>query len=85
MTFAGLTKRDGSFIVSREPIDDFKLEDLVGKYMKGNLWESVTGEMIMGEIFEITAATATSITGHLLYVGVCICFFISISRDLLFY
>lgn len=35
MTFAGLTKRDGSFIVSREPIDDFKLEDLVGKYIIG--------------------------------------------------
>ena len=35
MTFAGLTKRDGSFIVSREPIDDFKLEDLLGKYIIG--------------------------------------------------
>ncbi len=29
--FAGLTKRDGQFIVSREKITDFKLEDLYGK------------------------------------------------------
>lgn len=35
MTFAGLTKRDGSFIVSREPIENFKLEDLKGKYIIG--------------------------------------------------
>ena len=34
-TFAGLTKRDGSFIVSREKIDNFKLEDLKGKYVIG--------------------------------------------------
>ena len=33
MTFAGLTKRDGSFIVSRKKIDNFKLEDLKGKYI----------------------------------------------------
>ena len=31
-TFAGLTQKDGSFIVSREKIDDFKLSDLKGKY-----------------------------------------------------
>ncbi len=31
VSFAGLTKRDGQFIVSREKIDDFKLEDLYGK------------------------------------------------------
>lgn len=30
-SFAGLTKRDGQFIVSREKIDDFTLEDLKGK------------------------------------------------------
>lgn len=30
-TFAGLTKRDGQFIVSRKKIDKFKLEDLIGK------------------------------------------------------
>lgn len=35
VTFAGLTKRDGSFIVSREPIEDFTLEDLNGKYIIG--------------------------------------------------
>ena len=34
-TFAGLTKRDGSFIVSRTKIDNFKLEDLKGKYIIG--------------------------------------------------
>lgn len=34
-TFAGLTKKDGSFIVSREKIDNFKLEDLKGKYIIG--------------------------------------------------
>ena len=35
MTFAGLTKRDGAFIVSRNKIDDFSLEDLKGKYVIG--------------------------------------------------
>ncbi len=30
-TFAGLTKRDGQFIVSREKIDNFSLNDLKGK------------------------------------------------------
>ena len=30
-TFAGLTKRDGQFIVSRTKLDNFKLEDLIGK------------------------------------------------------
>jgi NitT/TauT family transport system substrate-binding protein len=35
MTFAGLTKRDGSFIVSREKIENFSLEDLKGKYIIG--------------------------------------------------
>lgn len=29
--FAGLTKRDGQFIVSRKKIDNFKIEDLIGK------------------------------------------------------
>ena len=35
MTFAGLTKRDGSFIVSRKPIDNFTLDNLKGKYIIG--------------------------------------------------
>ena len=35
VTFAGLTKRDGSFIVSREPIENFSLDDLKGKYIIG--------------------------------------------------
>lgn len=35
MTFAGLTKRDGSFIVARNEMKDFKLEDLEGKYIIG--------------------------------------------------
>ncbi len=30
-TFAGLTKRDGQFIVSRKKIDNFSLDDLIGK------------------------------------------------------
>ncbi len=30
-TFAGLTKRDGQFIVSRKKIDNFTMEDLIGK------------------------------------------------------
>ncbi|MBQ8892282.1 MAG: ABC transporter substrate-binding protein [Bacilli bacterium] len=37
-TFAGLTQKDGSFIVSREKIDNFKLEDLKGKnYIAGRV------------------------------------------------
>ena len=35
MTFAGLTKRDGSFIVSRKPIDNFTLDNLKVKYIIG--------------------------------------------------
>ena len=35
MTFAALTKRDGSFIVSREKIDNFTLDDLKGKNVIG--------------------------------------------------
>ena len=31
VTFAGLTKRDGQFIVSRNKIDNFKIEDLYNK------------------------------------------------------
>lgn len=30
-TFAGLTKRDGQFIISREKIENFEMKDLVGK------------------------------------------------------
>ena len=35
MTFAGLTQKDGSFLVSREKYDNFKLEDLKGKNVLG--------------------------------------------------
>ena len=35
MTFAGLTQRDGSFLVSRKKYDDFKLADLKGKSVIG--------------------------------------------------
>lgn len=31
VTFAGLTKRDGQFMVAREKIDNFSIEDLYGK------------------------------------------------------
>lgn len=34
-TFAQLTQKDGSFIVSREKINNFSLEDLRGKYIIG--------------------------------------------------
>lgn len=34
-TFAQLTQKDGSFLVSRENIKDFKIEDLKGKYIIG--------------------------------------------------
>ena len=34
-TFAQLTQKDGSFLVSREKIDNFKLDDLKGKYVIG--------------------------------------------------
>ena len=35
VSFAALTKRDGAFLVSREKIDNFTLEDLKGKYVIG--------------------------------------------------
>ncbi len=35
INFASLTKRDGSFIVAREPNPDFVLEDLIGKTIIG--------------------------------------------------
>lgn len=34
-TFAGLTQKDGSFIVSREKINNFNLNSLKGKYIIG--------------------------------------------------
>ena len=34
-TFAQLTQKDGSFIVAREKIDNFSLDDLRGKYIIG--------------------------------------------------
>lgn len=34
-TFAQLTQKDGSFIVAREPIDNFTLDDLRGKHIIG--------------------------------------------------
>lgn len=34
-TFAQLTQKDGSFLVSREKIDDFTLDHLKGKYVIG--------------------------------------------------
>ena len=35
MTFAGLTSKDGSFLVSREKIDNFKITDIIGKNIIG--------------------------------------------------
>lgn len=35
VTFAGLTKKDGSFIVSRKKYDNFKLSDMAGKSVVG--------------------------------------------------
>lgn len=35
MTFAGLTNKDGSFLVSREKIDNFTVKDLLGKNVIG--------------------------------------------------
>ena len=35
MTFAGLTQKDGSFLVSREKYENFTLDDLVGKTVLG--------------------------------------------------
>ena len=35
VTFAGLTKRDGSFIVAREKYDNFTLNDMKGKTIIG--------------------------------------------------
>ncbi|NLL44807.1 MAG: ABC transporter substrate-binding protein, partial [Mollicutes bacterium] len=35
VVFSGLTKRDGTFLVSRKKYDNFKLEDLKGSYIIG--------------------------------------------------
>ena len=35
INFAGMTKRDGSFLVSRTPIKDFKLNDISGEILGG--------------------------------------------------
>lgn len=35
VTFAGLTKRDGQFIVARKKIDNFSIEDMYGKEVLG--------------------------------------------------
>lgn len=34
-TFAQLTQKDGSFLISREKVKDFKIDDLKGKYVIG--------------------------------------------------
>lgn len=56
-TFAGLTKRDGQFIVSRTKIDNFKLENLIGKEVLGgrpggmpiiNFYNALKNENIKG-------------------------------------
>ena len=56
-TFAGLTKRDGQFIVSRTKLDNFKLEDLIGKEVLGgrpggmpiiNFYNALKNENIKG-------------------------------------
>lgn len=44
-TFAQLTKKDGSFLVSREKNDNFKIEDLKGKTIIGGR----TGVLIFGD------------------------------------
>jgi hypothetical protein len=45
--FGQLTKRDGSFLVSRTPQPNFKWEDLKGKYIriKDNGWGSTIDEI----------------------------------------
>lgn len=35
VNFAGLTKKDGSFLVAREKIDNFTINDLKGKHILG--------------------------------------------------
>ncbi len=35
VSFAGLTKRDGQFIISREKIDNFSLDNMIGKEVLG--------------------------------------------------
>ena len=35
VNFSGLTKRDGSFIVSREKYENFTLKDMIGKTVIG--------------------------------------------------
>lgn len=51
-TFAGLTKRDGTFLVAREPMEDFTLAELEGKTViggrKGGMPE-MTFEMVLRE------------------------------------
>ena len=42
VTFAALTKRDGAFLVSREKIDNFTLNDLKGKSVIGGAGDFVT-------------------------------------------
>lgn len=46
-TFAQLTKKDGSFLVSRKKIDDFKVTDLKGKTIVGGR----KGALILGDNF----------------------------------
>ena len=37
VTFAGLTKRDGSFIVSRDPIENFTLDNIQNLEIVGHM------------------------------------------------
>lgn len=76
VNFAGMTKRDGSFLVSRTPIDDFDLNDITGEILGGRnggmpamtlnytLFENKIDDLIVNTNFDFAALSGAFIGGN---------------------
>lgn len=76
VNFAGMTKRDGSFLVSRTPIDDFNLEDISGEILGGRnggmpamtlnytLYENNINKLKVNTNFDFAALSGAFIGGN---------------------
>lgn len=76
INFAGMTKRDGSFLVSREPIKDFKLSNISGEVLGGRnggmpamtlnytLFENKVNSVSVNTNFDFAALSGAFIGGN---------------------
>lgn len=80
INFAGMTKRDGSFLVAREPISNFDLKDISGEILGGRiggmpamtlnytLYENKIEDLKVNVNFDFAALSGTFIGGNGDYV-----------------